>query len=180
MKCRDYEGVVEPWKVRLAISRAKYLGLRGEDLKDALQRVMLELSSFRYDPAKANGADEQSAVLGLLDRRLIQIQRSFLRHQRRYETARLDERPAPGGADPGLCLDVREALGKLSVEERAICEGLVKGLNLQEIAALLGLSWHTTKRLAQGIRALFESRGLHEYLGPQRLRNRPASRRSSG
>jgi hypothetical protein len=71
-----HDGIVEAWKIELIASRAKRLGIRRHDLEDAQREIVLDILSFRFDEAKANGACERTALTSLIDRRLMTFARS--------------------------------------------------------------------------------------------------------
>jgi DNA-binding NarL/FixJ family response regulator len=160
---KDYGGVVEPSAVRLALARIRRFGFPRHEWPDLLQKLALEISGFAFDPAKANGATELTAICCLVDRRLI----SALRAKRRYQKRIGKVRPEDAYEEqPGLRLDVREALAGLSPREQAVCEGLSRGDTISEIAKALECGRATIRRLIEKIRQRFTALGLDGWVRP--------------
>jgi DNA-directed RNA polymerase specialized sigma24 family protein len=70
---------------------------------------------------------------------------------------------APGG-DPDLALDVAAVLAGASAEERAVAEGLLRGLNRAALARELGVSRTTVHKRCRRLRQRFERAGFRDYL----------------
>lgn len=64
----SYDGVLDDWKLKLITRRARRMGFRDFELDDAQQQTVLALLHFRFDPARANGACESTAVTAVIDR----------------------------------------------------------------------------------------------------------------
>ena len=67
-------------KLDLVKSRARIMGFRRHDLEDAVQEVMLSVLEFQYDPEQPNGGTETTALITVIDRRLLILKRA----KRRY------------------------------------------------------------------------------------------------
>ena len=61
-----YDGLLEPWKVQLIISRATRLGFRRHDLEDVQQDVALAIIDFRFDPGQ--NVAESTVLTALVDK----------------------------------------------------------------------------------------------------------------
>lgn len=155
-----YDGLLESWKVRLIVSRAKRLGFRRHDLEDVQQELALDVIAFRYDPSK--GAAEPTALTSMIDNRLKAIRRRSWRYAMRVTSAgdgpQLEVLLVDGQAD--LRLDVLTVMATLSATELAICLRLIQGQSVRQIARHLKRGWHWVDRIIKGIRGRFELMGL--------------------
>jgi len=154
-----YEGVLKPHQVEMVVGRAKRMGFRGEDLRDAVQQVAFDASRFQYDPAKANGASQDAVLASLADCRLRHIRRAAARHEARKERLR-ELPPAYQPAPDTLAIDVQDAVAALPRMEQDVCLALAEGLSQDEVAQRLGCGWHTIERLVGRIREHFRKLGL--------------------
>jgi len=164
----EYGDLVEPWKVKLIVSRARRMGFRGAELADVQQEIVLDLSRFRYDADRSNGAKEATALTALIDNRLKKIRRSDDRYrdhlQRLGEQANLS---AEIHIDGDAVIDVQCAVSALPRKERAVCRELMCGASKPEIAVTLRCGWHTVERLVRNIRNRFLELGLDVYARPK-------------
>jgi DNA-binding NarL/FixJ family response regulator len=166
-----YDGVVERWKVRLVLRRARRLGLPRDGWDDVLQEIIPHVARFRFAPEQHNGAKESTGLTALVDKRLKMLVRQATRERRR-EKRYVDGRGLTAdGPDTrrhdaaALRLDVRTALADLSSHELFICRRLSEGRRISQIARELGASWHRVERMVEGLRRRFEAMGLNGYLG---------------
>ncbi|MFM2096838.1 MAG: hypothetical protein RIS70_3962, partial [Planctomycetota bacterium] len=157
--------LIDTWKLKLITSRAKRRGLRGVDLEDAQQTLVLELLGFVFDPAKSNGATEATALVAVIDRRLAMMRRGERRHVARTE--RFKESLGQAASDEGshvphtnLSLDVRAAVADLPPVAQQICNALAEGQSVNEIARQLGMQWRAVRKQIDSISAYFVCRGL--------------------
>jgi len=169
MKASDYQGVVEDWKADLAISRARRLGFKRQDLEDAVQEIIMAVLAFEFDPEKAGGCSEKQSLCGLIDRRLIDLLRS-----KRRKTCKVDEQPVEElvdkkSEDLDAGVDVRLALERRGETDRDLCKLLSKGRTLNQIAAKLGWSLRYTKNRIAELREYFQQYGLAEYVESARV-----------
>ncbi len=159
-----YQDVLEDWKVELIRTRAKRLGFRRHDLEDAQQEIVLDVLEFCFDAAKSNGACERTALTSLIDRRLMTI----LRTKRRYaqhvcspvDDSLQDEPFSEPVPQQQLVMDVRAVITDLSADEQLVCQALVDGESVNQIARRLGCSWRAVNNTIAHIRQFFESVGL--------------------
>ena len=159
----NYNKLLEPWKLELIVSRAKRMGLQWNDIQDVQQGIIREVICFSYKRAKSNGATEATALTALIDNYLKKLIRSEARYREHLDQFSSQERrsydPVP---DEQLAMDVREAVGALSEQERVVCQALSQGQSKSQIARTLGCGWHTVDRLFRHIRRRFEKLGLDE------------------
>jgi len=159
----SYEGKVPQWKVNLALGRIRAFGFPKDEWQDVLQELVVDLMAFRYDPAKANGAKESTALCSVVNNRLMTIVRGrersrarLRRHGAVVPTAYEDRTP--------LRLDVRTVVASLTPFERAVCAGLARDDSRHQIAQALGRGWHTVDRAIGAIQARFEELGMEDWL----------------
>lgn len=172
MGANHYGAILEEWKNDLIIGRARRMGLRGHELLDAQQELVLHVARFRHEPARSNGASESTALTALIDRRLKTLRRAGSRYNRHLQHAR--ERHAVRGrgcSDPRsyidehiLAVDVREAVARLDSQEQLVCQLLGQGESVAAIAAHLGCGWHTIHRIIEHIRERFMALGLDGWI----------------
>ncbi len=144
-----YAGLLETWQVDLILRRAKRYGWRGQDLDDAVQMVAIGLLKFRFDPARSNGASQETAVTKVIDHCLTTLRRRENRHQARKDRLRqiaLPETIDSDDAHVDTALDVQQALGDLSPRAQQVCDCLRRGLSIRETCQTLGLSWRAVQR----------------------------------
>lgn len=162
-----YDGVVEAWKVTLIRSRARRFGIPRHEWPDIEQEIVLEVMAFRFDAAKAKGAQEATALTALIDNRL----KMYLR--RANARSRAEERNAVFAAARGAvgvpvdetgaasaALDVRRAVAAISPAEQAVCTALSRGASVRQIAAVRGCSRARVQRTVLDIRRHFERMGF--------------------
>ncbi len=161
----NYDGLVEPWKVELIISRAKCMGFRRDEIDDVQQELILDVMNFRYDVAKSNGATETTALIALIDNRLKKLVRAQSRYRARIDQLREEAEHSyePMTADE-RAIDMRDAIAALPPRERDVCRALADGCSRHEIARQLGCGWHTVDRLIRRIRDHFQKIGLDGWV----------------
>ena len=174
----DYGSLLAPWKMDLALKRARRKGLRPHEIEDAQQDLIHAVLHFKFKPERSNGATEATALTALVDKRLAFIQRGWARQRRRedaYREARgsQDGQPIPDPVDNAcarmmpLAFDVRSALPRLNPLEQAVCSRLAHGDSLLHIASSLGLTRFALDRLVADIRQHFLAWDLDSWLGGQ-------------
>lgn len=167
----DYGSLVERWKVDLITARARKKGFRTDEIDDAEQEIVPAIMRFVYDPSKANGATETTALTALIDRQLTFIQRGCARrrkYERRYQ--QLHGAPACAPLEPdhqhrvGLTMDVRQAVADLPPLEQAVCAALARDEARFQIATEMCLTRYGLGRVIDGIRERFEAIGLDSWM----------------
>jgi RNA polymerase sigma factor (sigma-70 family) len=165
MDMPKYDGVIEKWKVNLICTRARLMGFRGHELPDAMQEAALEVLAFRYDPDRANGATERTALTTVIDNRLRKMKRAATRYKAHVETMGQDATEFSRDEVDPCAMDVASALADLTPREREVCQGLADGLNMTEIARQIGCGWHTVERIVKRLRGQFRDMGLAGWIG---------------
>ena len=164
---------IERWKLDLVRARAVRLGFRGADLDDVQQDVLLEVLTFQFQPERSNGANEMTALVALIDRRLFMARRQQRRYQQRLdrlqqwsdpESAEVDADQANHEQRTARQLDVRESLATLTPEDQSLCDALTAGESIDSIAARLACSWHTVKRRIARLRERLVEMGVDGYV----------------
>lgn len=156
-----YDGLVEPWKAQLLVSRARRMGFRRQELEDAQQEIILAVLTFRFDPAKS--VNESTPLTAMIDNQLKAIRRKARRYAARVTTGdalALEATTPPHEPAASLRLDMLAAMATLSPKELAVCVGLIHGHSIHQIACRLHRGWHTIDRAVVSIRERFASLGL--------------------
>jgi len=175
MSENNYSPLLPKWKVKLINRRALRMGFRRDELDDVQQQIVPHVIRFVFDPAKANGAREQTVLVALIDQQLKAMARAQSRYRRHVEQLRQDL-SADGSNDEmpraaichepqELVLDVQLAVAALPPRERAICTALGEGRSMSQIAQDLGCTWHAVRRVVGDIRTRFQAMGLEGWMG---------------
>ncbi len=164
---RYYTGVLEDWKIDLALGRIRAMGFAVDDWPDLMQELVITMLDFRYEPAKSNGAVEETALFAVVSRRLLHLLRTRCRGNallKRY--ARLcgpDDEPMEYPFHPTSAVtakDIANARQGLSEFDNRVCSAVASGANRSEIARELGCDWHTVDKAIGRIAAHFTAAGL--------------------
>jgi RNA polymerase sigma factor (sigma-70 family) len=166
----SYEGVVEKWKVRLAVSRIRAFKLPKDDWEDALQDIVVAIHEFEFDPARANGAKESTALCQLINNLLCNQIRSRVRHRRKMEayatTSTLEFDEETGEAVDGheeedfTAADVATVVASLTPRQREVCVRYARGESLRKIGRAMGLRWDRVRAILRSSRRRFEKAGF--------------------
>lgn len=160
-----YTDIVDHWKIDLLRIRARRLGIGAHDIQEAEQEIAPLLATFRFDPT--NGATERTALTRVIDNRLKNVKRRSARYARHIAESRCMKRDeaVDTTARSLLAIDVRDAVAGLPDREQTVCRRLLDGESVHEIAKQMGCTWHTIRRLLDGIRERFMAMGLDGWLG---------------
>lgn len=171
VRFNSYEGVVETWKVRLAVSRIRAFKLPKSDWDDALQDIVIAIHEFEFDPRRAAGAQESTALCQLINNLLCNKVRSLVRHRRKMENytaeANIEFDEETGEAvDPQpqeesiVAADVASVVASLSPRQREVCVRYARGESLRKIGRVMGLRWDRVRGLLRSSRRRFERAGF--------------------
>ncbi len=165
---------VPTWKMDLIKIRARRLGFQTHELEDIKQDLLPTVFDFDFDPDRANGGTERTALTRVIDNQLIKIVRSRGRYQKMVNTVaeqaqheeacREDHSEAPGITEWDRQHDVADCLQRLDDEDRLICEALAEGEAVSQIARRLGLSWSAMEVMITRIRQRFTAMGLDAWV----------------
>ncbi len=159
-------------KLDLVKSRARIMGFRRHDLEDAVQEVMLSVLEFQYDPEQPNGGTETTALITVIDRRLISLKRVNRRHARIVERATDELAYASQGYDDGPRIEDHTAEERIVSEEleslisdmdeemQQVCRMLMAGRRTRSIARRLKMGWRRADELVTAIRERLEAAGF--------------------
>lgn len=169
---KQYVGVFDEWKIDLALGRIRTLGFAKSDWPDLMQELAIEMMGFRHDPAKANGATEETVFYEIINRTLLYQMRTRCRDAAKLDgyARELGVKADGTGEEPScefttpLKMDVEDVCRGLSEFDQKVCKGLASGGTKVEIASELGCDWHTVKKAIKRIRAYFEARGLRDWV----------------
>ena len=164
---KQYEELFDDWKIELALGRIRVMGFPKSDWPDLMQELAMVMLEFSYDPAKANGATEETALFAVVSRRLLHLLRTRYR-----ENARLKRYAQMYGPDDEAveypyhptntvtAEDIAEACKGLSEFDRQVCSALAAGTIRAQIARDLDCDWHTVDNAIGRIRQALVDAGL--------------------
>jgi hypothetical protein len=160
-----YDGCLEQWKINLALSRIRAFDFPKDQWPDLLQRLALAIAQFQFDPN--NGAKESTALYTLINHQLNSVRRAQMREEQRLARHRSCTviRSIAQKERTDLQLDVRLAVAALPAMERSVCDGLMRGNTVNQIASDLGYTWHAVRRLMARVQERFSQIGLDEWVG---------------
>ena len=170
-----YDGYVPQWKVDLALSRIKAFNFPPDQWPDLLQDIMQVIADLHFQPELANGRNEAQLLYGLINNHLSSALRTQYREQllmQRYHQ-HLGLSPEKSQADhphfttedhPEIQLDLQTAIATLSPHEQQICQKLMQGVSVHEIARETGIGWHSIETSIRKIRELFTELELDAWI----------------
>jgi RNA polymerase sigma factor (sigma-70 family) len=164
MEMPNYDGIVDTWKVKLIVQRAKRHGFKPHEIPDALQEVVLVLLEFKYDPEQAKGATERTALTTVIDNRLKKMKRSAARYRKHVECLGQDATEFSHEEVKPLAMDVADVVAELSAREQVVCRGLADGLSKSQLAQQMGCGWHTIDRIVRSLRERFAQLGIDGWV----------------
>ena len=102
---KQYAGVFDEWKIDLALGRIRAIGFALSDWPDLMQELAIVMLEFRYDPAKANGATEETALYAVINRNLLYQLRTRCRESAKSNVtpANWASRPTARAKNPSVC-----------------------------------------------------------------------------
>ena len=156
----DYGQLVEAWKVKLIVDRAKRLGIPQQEWPDVQQEIIFDVMDFRFDPAKSNGAKESTLLITIIDNRLKKILRATARNGHRVN----EPKSEVSEDKTALRLDVRRAVASLTFRQEAVCMHLSQGKSTTQIAWAMDCGRATVRRFKERIREQFENIGLDGWV----------------
>ena len=162
MKRFCYDGVLESWKVKLALQRARRMRFRDDELDNVIQELVLKMLDVEYDADHANGATERTMLTSVIDRQLCKMRRSEARRQDLEEQVAIPADATYDDSDVQLRMDVETVLESVDDEQRRVCDLLSQGYSKAAIAKELDCGWHTIDRIIHDVRGRFESQGFGE------------------
>ena len=169
---KQYAGVFDEWKIDLALRRIMAMGFVPSDWPDLMQELAIVMLGFRYDPAKANGATEETALYAVINKSLLHHLRTRCRESakiRRY--ARELGVKADGTGEEPFCLldapmqmDVAHVCAHLDEFDQKVCSAIAAGNAKAQIARKIDCDWHTVKKAVGRIMKHFEAHGLKYWV----------------
>jgi RNA polymerase sigma factor (sigma-70 family) len=168
-----YDGVIETWKVKLAVSRIRAFRLPKDEWEDALQDIAIAILQFRFDPTKANGAKESTALCSLINNILRMTVRLKERDRRRLDkyasgqSHAFDQEtgePIAEDSPASLRMDVAAAVKAMTSFERSVCTRLCRGDSMKAIAKQLRCDRGRIRRTVATIRRRMRQAGIDGWL----------------
>ena len=162
MKRFSYDGVLERWKIKLALRRARRMGFRDDELDDVIQDLVISLMDIKYDSDRANGASEKTMLTSVIDQQLYKMRRLNYRRVCLEQSVALCGDETYDNSDIERHMEVESVVDTMDEQQRRVCELLSRGCNFWKIAQELDCSWHTVAMIVSDIRAQFEEHGFGE------------------
>lgn len=162
----QYIGAMEEWQVKLAIGRIQQFRLPPDAWDDVMQELAIVVHRFRFDPAKAGAASEETILCRAMDDRIRTLVRGHARrraHQDRLGTMAHPTLDTYMPEDAAADNELGEIIGQLPPLQQEICRGLMRGESLLQIAKQAGLAWTTIERQVCQIRQAFTERGIYPW-----------------
>ena len=157
---------MEDWKIKLAIARMMTFRIPQDAWADTMQELAIVIHRFRYEPAKAHAASEQTILCRALDNRIRTLARNNARRQAMLERlAQIPESPEDLRTPDHFLANkqMHQALATLTPQQRAICDALMDGQSVYEIARSTGRHYETVRRHVCRIRKVLIERGLQPW-----------------
>ncbi len=167
---KQYENVFDGWKIELALGRIRAMGFSPSDWPDLMQELAIVMLDFRYDPARSNGATEETVLYAVISRSLLHQMRTRYRDAaklKRY-ASELGVKSDGTGEEPccyltaPLEMDVAQVCDGLTEFDQKVCKGLSRGDTRRRIARDLECDWHTVDRAVRRISQAFTIAGYSE------------------
>lgn len=162
MKRFCYDGVLDDWKVELALQRARRMRFRDDELDDVIQELVLTMLDVEFDDDHADGATERTMLTSVIDRQLCKMRRSAARRQDLEQQVAIPADATYDDSHVQLRMDIQTILETVDDEHRRVCELLRQGYSKAAIARQLGCGWHTVDRIVRDVRKKFEAQGFEE------------------
>lgn len=160
-------------KLELIKGRARIMGFRRHDLEDAVQEAVLAVLEFEYVPEKSNGATETTALITVIDRKLVSLKRANRRYAGLIERAtdRLsveyqgcEDGPFEvdrAGEDSVANSELEEVIAQMDEEMQQVCRLMMEGMLTRSISRQLKMGWRRVDELVTAIRGRMEAVGLN-------------------
>ena len=157
-----YVDAMESWQIKLAIARIRDFRIPPDSWDDTMQELAIVVHEFQFDPAKANGASEETILCRFFDHRIKMLARSNARHLAlRNRIGRMSQEVVDTCL-PEDRLIQEEVLATVKLFppfKRRICRALMKGQSAYQIAQSTGRHYETIRRHVAQIREAFDDRG---------------------
>ena len=163
----NYGDLVESWKIECVVKRSRHYGLSVNDLPDIQQSLILHILNFKYDPGNAAGAEEKTALIAIIDKKII----DWLRKQDASRRAHHEYMLRRGYTYPDddsfsysenylqRC-DLALVINQLSEREKAVCVGILQGLSMAQIACRIRCRPQSVRHMICNIQRIFKAKGL--------------------
>ena len=162
MKRFCYDGVLEKWKIKLALKRARRMCFREDELDDVIQELVITILDIEYDADRANGASEKTMLTSVIDLQLYKMRRSNYRRECLEQSVSLGGDETYDNSDIERRADVATVVAKMDTQQRRVCELLSQGCSKLAIAEKLGCNWYIVEQIVSDIREQFEEHGFGE------------------
>lgn len=166
MEMPNYDGIMEAWKVKLILGRAKKHGLKPHEIPDVLQECVLAILDAKHDDAHASGTTERTLLVAIVDRLIQKMKRTEQRYQMHVEFFGQTASEFSREEVDMQALEIADIIETLTPQEKAVCCGLAEGMSKAEIAQKMGCDWHTINHIVHRLRQHFVEFNLDEDVIP--------------
>lgn len=160
---QQYVGGMEEWQIKLAIARIRYFRMPQNSWEDTMQELAVVIHEFRFDPAKAHAASEETILCRALDNRIKMLARCNARRLAMMDRLGRMKRQTEDTHSPddiAAEAEVRKVIKGLTPEQQELCRALMDGESVYQFARRTGRHYETICRHVRRIRQAFTDRGL--------------------
>lgn len=162
----QYIGAMEEWQIKLAIARIQQFKLPPDAWDDVMQELAIVVHRFHFDPAKAGTASQETILCRAMDDRIRTLVRSHARRMAHQD--RLCQMAHPTldtylPEDAAADNELGQIIAQLTPLQQEICQGLMKGKTVRQIAEQTHLAWTTIERHIGQIRAALLEKGINPW-----------------
>lgn len=159
----QYIDVLKEWQIKLAIARIQKFGVPPDDWDDAMQELALMIRRFRFDPAKAHAASEETITCRMIDFRIRMLLRRDSRYQSLIERVgqmRIETEDREQPETSAFAADLRQAVAQLTPKQQEICRALMNGDSAEQIAERVDRHPTTIREHIRRIRCILAEQGF--------------------
>ncbi len=162
----EYIGALEEWQIKMVIARLEKNKMPYSAWDDAMQELAILIGGFRFDPDKAHQASEKTILCRLIDKHIRMMARSHARYQAMLDRLGKSKQPEVNDQTPddaAAAAEVLEVVKDLTPEQQEICQGLMAGEGIGQIAKQVGKHFEVVNRQVNVIRKVLEERGFDQW-----------------
>jgi len=164
---QEYVGALEKWQIKMALARLEKNKMPYSAWDDAMQELAILIGGFLFNPDKAHRASEKTILCRLIDKHIRMMARSHARYQAMLNRYKQSQPPDVNNRQPGDAAaesEAMEVVALLTPLQREICQGLMDGESIFQIARHVGKHYQVIHRQVNAIRKVFEERGFAQWL----------------
>lgn len=163
---QEYVGALEEWQIKLAIARMEHFKLPWTAWGDVMQELAVLILNFSFDSSKRHSASKATVLCYSIDNHIRMHMRSHARYQAMLDRLGKSKQPEVGNHTPddaAAAAEVVEVVQDLTPEQQEICQGLMAGESMNQIARQMGKHYEVICRQVNAIRKVFTERGFDQW-----------------